>query len=282
MRLDSSKPLSLSVLVTAEVLALAVIGKSEAMCTHHLVRTLPTPIYTRTVKGTDAEKSGTKGDYEKRWKHFHAFCVLVGKYTCALLLDRDACPDSPIPVETDTIRLYLSYMTFSPADQLVHPDTQAVVHDVLGNPVFCTGAWLAPGNLTKFRSAMLGLDTLHVELTGPYLEKCNECSSMTIRSSSRGSSRARRGTNVLVTHSPCSLHTDGARVRSKGCVMNAPKTKLYVAYMTNELKEYKSKGNIQLLPSEVRRVRTALLAGNSNEGLQYWTCLLYTSDAADE
>jgi hypothetical protein len=229
MRLDSCKPLSLSVLVTAEVLALAVIGKSEAMRTHHLVRTLPTPIYTRTVKGTDAEKSGTKGDYEKRWKHFHAFCVLVGKYTCSLVLDRDGCPDSPIPVQTDTIRLYLSYMTFSPGDQLVHPDTKVVVRDVLGNPVFCTGAWLAPGNLTKFRSAMLGLDTLHVELTGPYLEKCNECTSRTIRSSS---GRSSRGTNVLVTHSPCSLHTDGARVRSKGCVMDAPKTKREVAYRT--------------------------------------------------
>ena len=56
--------------------------------------------------------------------------------------------------------------------------------------------------------------------------------------------------------------------------MNAPTVKLFVAYTTNQLKVYQKKGNIQLLPSEVRRIRTALLAENSIYGLQYWTMVI--------
>jgi hypothetical protein len=56
--------------------------------------------------------------------------------------------------------------------------------------------------------------------------------------------------------------------------MNAPKVKLYLAYMANKLKDYQKKGNIQLLPSEVRRIGSALLAENSIYGLQYWTMVI--------
>mgnify|MGYP000016717267 CR=1 FL=1 len=34
------------------------------------------------------------------------------------------------------------------------------------------------------------------------------------------------------------------------------------------------KGNIQLLPSEVRRIRTALLLDNGIVGLQFWTMVI--------
>jgi integrase len=269
MRYDSSVASSLSESNTDDIREKSLVGKAEAMRTHNLERTLPTPVYTRTVKGTDAVESGTKNDYEQRWKHFHAFCILVGFYTCALLLDRDGCPDRPIPVEIDTIRLYVAYMTYSTDDVLVHPDTQETIRDVMGNVVYCTATWNSPGNLNKFRASMLALDSLHAELTGPeYLEKCDACYALTTRS------RKSRNRPTTVTHSPCDLHTDGARVRSRGCTMNDPKVKLYLAYMANHLKDYKKKGNIQLLPSEVRRIRTALLAENSIEGLQYWTMVL--------
>ena len=155
------------------------------MCTHNLQRTLPTPIYTLTVKGTDAEKSGTRTDYEMRWRRFHAFCVLVGFYTCTLLLDREACPDRPIPVEINMICLYVAYMTHSQGDVLVHPDTKETIHDVMGNIVYCTASWATPSNLVKFWAAMLGLDTLYAELMGPeYLPKCDQCSILTTTSRS--------------------------------------------------------------------------------------------------
>ena len=99
----------LSDFLTKEVRAKSVLGKIEAMRTHNLVRTLATPIFTRTTKGTDAEASGTKSMYKNRWEHFHSFCCLVGFYTCSLLLDHEACPDRPIPVETDMIHLYIAY-----------------------------------------------------------------------------------------------------------------------------------------------------------------------------
>jgi hypothetical protein len=248
------------------------------MRTHGLVRTLPTPVYTRTLKGTDAELSGTKGSYESRWCHFHAFCVLVGFYTCSLVLDRDACPDRPIPVEPDTIRLYVQYMVCPTDQELLHPDTNRVIFDVMGKVVYCTGAWQEKGNIVKFRASMLGLDSLHSELTGPeYIQKCHSCTTVTSRSrggTNTRSARAARTLSNVLTHSPCELHTDGARVRSRGCSMNATTVKKYLCYMKNECRNYKKKGNIQLLPSEVRRIRTALLAENSLEGLQYWTMVI--------
>ena len=135
----SVRPILLLDLLTDVVLKRSVLGKSEAMRTHNLVRTKPTPIYTRTSKGTEASVTGTKVAFEQRWDHFHSFCVLLGFYTCSLVLDCDRCPDSPIPVEIDTIRLYIAYMSYSPGELLVHPDTALPVHDVTNNPVLCTG-----------------------------------------------------------------------------------------------------------------------------------------------
>jgi integrase len=275
MRFNSNVVLSLSSLLTKRVLNKAQSGKKAAMRTHNLVRTLPTPQYTRTSKGTDAEDSGTKSAYEDRWSHFHAFCVLVGFYTCSLVLDRDACPDRPIPVEIDTIRLYVAYMMCPTEEQLVHPDTKVPIVDVTGKSVYCTGTWQSPTNLIKFRAAMLALDTLHSELTGPeYVEKCLVCIEQTEMSSVPTGRTATRSSSNVVTHCPCDLHTDGARVRSRGSTMNAPKVKQYMAYMKNQLRTYEKRGNIQLLPSEIRRIRTALLAENSIEGLQYWTMVI--------
>ena len=266
--MSTSLPLSLAALVTDKVIEKAVVGKTEAMRVNNLARTLPTPIYVRNGKGTDAEKSGTKSDYENRWKHFHQFCVLLGFYTCSLVLDRDACPDRPIPVEIDTVRLYIAYMSHPKDDVLLHPDTKENIRDVMGNLVYCTAIWHSPGNLVKFCSAMVALDTLHSEITGPeYLQKCNQCSLLTLTAS-------QNRPNEVTPCYPCVYHTDGARVRSRGCTMNDPKVKAYIAYMTIELKDYEKKGNIQLLPSEVRRIRTALLAENSIEGLQYWTMVI--------
>ena len=73
---------------------------------------------------------------------------------------------------------------------------------------------------------------------------------------------------------PCNLHTDGARVRSRGCSNNAPDAVHYLACSTNRLKDYVRKGNIQLMPSEVRRIRDALLVENDIFGLQYWTMVI--------
>jgi hypothetical protein len=138
MRFDSSLPLSLSILLTDEVLEKAAIGKSTAMRMHglELERTLSTPMYTCTLKGTYTEESGIKSAYEMRWRHFHGLCVLVGFYTCSLLLDCDACPDRPIPVEIDKICLYIAYMTSSTGDELLHPDTKRLIFDVM-SPELC-------------------------------------------------------------------------------------------------------------------------------------------------
>jgi integrase len=270
--LNVPAPVALQKLLTEQVLRKAVLGKRAAMRKHGLVRTQATPIFTRTSKGTDAVESGTTTQFENRWKHFYSFCVLLGRYTCSLILDRDTCPDQPIPVEIDTLRLYMQYMTFGPTVELVHPDTKVPVRDVMGKLVYCTAAWNAGINLIKFRAAMLGLDTLYPELTGSvYIEKCDSCSKLTSRA--RSSSRT-RSSQTTSAHSACDLHTDGARVRSRGSSMNAPTVKLYLKHMRNHMKDYKSKGNIQLLPSEVRRIRTALLAENTLEGLQIWTMVI--------
>ena len=93
---------------------------------------------------------------------------------------------------------------------------------------------------------MVGLESLYSELIGPeYVGKCDVCVDKT--SANR-------------THSSCDLHTDGARVRSRGSSINSPVVRKYLKFIKNEMKDYKTKGNIQLLPSEVRRICTALLS----------------------
>jgi hypothetical protein len=91
---------------------------------------------------------------------------------------------------------------------------------------------------------------MHAELIGPgYVEKCDVCIELTFHPRGRGTRSSPNRSNVVI-HSPCDLHADNARrVRSRGCSIDAPLVKLYLAYTRNQLKDYKKKGNIQLPPS---------------------------------
>jgi hypothetical protein len=65
------------------------------------------------------------------------------------------------------------------------------------------------------------------------------------------------------TYTPCDRHTEGACVRTKGNVTSCKEFLQYHKGMKELLKEYAKKGNIQLLPSQVHKIRIILLAENS-------------------
>jgi integrase len=263
MRLQSPRTPTLAQLLTPEVVAKGVSGRLAVMQRLSLTpRILPVPQYTLTSRGSAATETGTAGDYASRWSHFHKFCVVLGLYDSCILLDRPLCPDRPIPVTPQSCSLYMQYMCCSKSTELTCTVTQVPIRDVSGNPVYCTNTWKAPGNLCKFLASMNALHELYPVLQGPYIEACSSCLECTRRNAARA------------LYTPCVIHTEGARISTKG---NVTLSKPFLSYLKANrelLKEYSKKGNIQLLPSQVHQIRVALLAENSLSGLQFWTMIL--------
>jgi hypothetical protein len=198
------------------ILLLGEEGKEAVMKKWGLKREGPSPKYTRTRKGTDAETSGTSHDYERIWKHMHRFSLECGFFEDAVLLDRETCPDRPLPMSPDAVRLYVSYQFGARGTVLEHPDTKVPVKDVLGLVLHCTGHWNAPNNADKTRSAVKVLHDLYENLRGPYVAACTECIKYTeeFRDSAR--------------HSACDMHAGRPRLRPQGNVVTEHKVRKHI------------------------------------------------------
>ena len=244
------------------MLSLAVKGKDELISKYDLKQEESIPCFSRTKKGTDAEESGTSKAYAKRWEDMHKFFVLTGYYESALLCDRKRCPDRPLPMSEVAVRMYFSYHFTERSQTLLHPDTKLPVYDVHKNPVVCTGAWKSPSNVNKARAAIKALHNLYDDLRGDYLTTCAECLKFTEQY------------KLSTRHSACDTHAGRPCIRNHGNVVNCHKVAEHITDWKARLAGYKVKGNVQLLPSEVRQLRNFLLSDGSLEGLQKYVMII--------
>ena len=237
-------------------------GKDEVLRKYNLKQEAPIPSFSKTKKGTDAEESGTAKAYENRWKDMHKFFTLVGKAESALLTDRVRCPDRPLPMCDVAVRMYFSYHFGECSQTLLHPDTKVPVRDVHNNPIVCTGSWKNPANVNKARAAIKALHNLYDDLRGDYLTTCDDC----LKYTEQYKQSAR--------HSACDTHAGQPRIRNHGNVVNCHKVADHITHWKARLAGYKAKGNVQLLPSEVRQLRNLLLNDGSLAGLQKYVMIL--------
>jgi hypothetical protein len=79
MRPSAPRTPTLAELLTPDVVEKGVVGKLAVMERLGLTQTVPPPQYLLTSRGSQASETGTAGEYESRWSHFHLFAsCLVG------------------------------------------------------------------------------------------------------------------------------------------------------------------------------------------------------------
>jgi integrase len=230
-----------------------------------LVKEEPTPLFTVTGKGTDASESGRRLLCENRWKDMFKFFLLIGDYESALLAGRDTCPDTPPPIKPSSICAYLSYKSLEPGEPLRDPQTDVPIVDVNKEEVLALGDWNCPTNIETFQASINTLHGLYSHLSGEYKPVCKFC----VHETEQNIKKAR--------YTACDRHTSGACVRAMGDPMT---TKL----VTDHFKKcrlvcglkHKRKGNVQLKPSEIRKLRAHLLSDSSrfHEGLKIYTMVI--------
>jgi hypothetical protein len=69
-------------------------------------------IITGGEDGNDHVKTGTIDRYRSVWRSLHKFCLLLGDYESALLLDDRKRPANPLPIKEETLRLYIPNSAF--------------------------------------------------------------------------------------------------------------------------------------------------------------------------
>jgi hypothetical protein len=156
----------------------------------------------------------------------------------------------------------MSYQSFGKGQVLTDRMTGLAVHDVMGKVVYCEGAWNCGTNIDKFRASIIALYSLYPDLRGAYVPECKECVEMSTFN------------RTEATYMPCPYHTTGARVRTLGNSYENADVEKHGKAMKVRLSDYVTRGNIQLMPSEVRRLRTILLSENSLRGLQFWVMII--------
>ena len=95
-------------------------------------------------------KEGTRKKYQGVWNGLKNFAALIGDYQSVVLLDRELCPDKPLPLLPKTVCLYMDYRCRQNGTDLTWADNPVV--DVTGNVVKAAGGWESVCMLWNYRS----------------------------------------------------------------------------------------------------------------------------------
>ena len=244
-------------------------GAHELLLQHRvkcgLKQTKPPPVMKVTAIGTAAWKA--RKEYEPLWKKLKYFCIYLGDYDSALTLDWKLCPDTPYPVNSDSLCAFLDYFCLPSGSVITRHSDDTLVKSKDKQILRSVGTWHAPENCGRLHAAVKALHNLynglHSNIT--YTLPCSEC----IRLSTNRDTR--------VACSSCHDAYNRACTGYSGNALSSESIQKYFALRRNELKsDHISQGNVQLTPEEVRLLRTDLLsAGNfSTENLKIYTMII--------
>lgn len=205
----------------------------------------------------------TTNQYNMHYRGLEAFCAMVGDYDSLLMLNEYAPSEYCPSMNPVTIATYLRYKTAKPEQdgtvrKLYEFGTNALVNDVLGNAVLCDGGWKCKSSINQFLGAIGAIHEARGQ-KGPFTDHCTACiAAFQSDNSSRG----------------CRWHIDKIRLwrtgspRSSSIIQNAYKE------AEDTCKAHVIRGAYQLIPSELIKMRTALLATNKMDDLQLWCIIL--------
>jgi hypothetical protein len=165
-------------------------------------------------------------------------------------------------------------------------------------PIKCTGEWSSPSCIEGARSAFLALHNLYPTTRGAeYTESCEKCVSLNVtrlttapsvervtkKGKSAGAKKIKKSEKVTPVCNEtigngnwksCRDHANARLLVSHGNAVNADIAKAtYNCYQAQLQDQHEVRGNIQILPCNLRKLRKALL-GEGLGGLQKWCMVI--------
>jgi hypothetical protein len=199
----------------------------------------------------------TKYNNECMYRQAWRFCALKGDYESMLIL---ACaePTRNVPaMRLETVEEFLRFKRKPKNLSLFKTGSREHVKDTFGSPITTDGGWKAPKNEWIYSAAISDLHKAN-NFCGEYTDICTDC-------------QAKPASQL---HTGCIHHSGLPRLTRKGnpcddeCYKNAKKE------MQKLGKNYVEVGSMQLLPVDLRMLRTHLLSTPCVTNLQVWVIII--------
>ena len=193
--------------------------------------------------------------YDVHLRQLHRYLAIIGDYESMLMLLLPPTTEDVPSIRVHSLEQFLR-LKRTPKNVELMAMTGEPILDVDGGQVFCDGGWNQPDKVCQFRSAVTNLHKAH-DQDGTYLEPCTLCV------------KAAKEEKKCVKHS-------GSYPRVARCG-NPTRNQIFDNTIKQTKKDgagYIEKGDSQLLPSDLRALRTHLLSTTDLIGLQTWTIVL--------
>jgi hypothetical protein len=215
------------------------------------------------VRGTDSATQSTINRYTRCWGGLSNYCIDIGDYESAIILDRDECPGNPPPINKDTIISYVQLRTEREGTPLKHWKTnEPILKD--GEPLLALGDWGA-STVNVFRSAVHKLNSKYpTTKSTEYVSMCPKCHKKKPAVVVPGTSEHGYG---------CDDHPNQPQLKTKGDVTKDADFKAKVNEAVKLLSE-DARNSMYFLPCELREMRNWLLSQNTVEHTMLWVVMI--------
>jgi hypothetical protein len=197
--------------------------------------------------------ASTSGNYESHLRQFWRYAAMLGDYESMLMLLKKPplhCPSMSVR----TIESFLRFKRLHPNEPLLDIVDNPIL-DVFNTPMTADGSWNAPKNVDIYRAAVHDIHIANGH-TVAYEEACSDC----------------RAVPEATRHQGCEHHLGHPRLYRCGDPTRHIEFTNTMMEMDNLAKAagYKEKGSSQLLPSDLRLLRSYLLSTQDILDLQMW------------
>ena len=229
---------------------------------------------------------------QRYWTTLGRFAILVGDWSTALLCCRDYCPKNPLALQSQTILNFIRMKIQKPiksnfvlVPKIYDPNTKGndiesrykLIADFDGNPIPIDSRWNSPGNIESLITSLNALQNMYIHLSDrQHQNECSECIKKTFNIFKTLYHTSKLdGIGEMIYHG-CEVHVADPCLRSRGNPLMNTEIRKKIAELKDNVKlRYNKKGNIQLLPRELRAIRKYLISTNKNEDLQMYCIILH-------
>ena len=214
------------------------------------------PQVTALIRGAKSGRDrGSMQKYQQYWRELGRFAVKIGDYRTAAICSDAHRPTEPMSADPETVTMWFCYKAQAEGTPVLQPRKTVTAKWKDGTDILAVGQWKASVNIVKAQTA---IRTLHHNFTfcrGKYIPKCQRCVAANTTNGVLDSSQT--GQNWK----SCDRHSGRAALHPEGNVMDdehlSSKFKSLMKILKND---HTVKGNVQLLPSHVRKLRAFLLS----------------------
>jgi len=233
------------------------------------------------IKHRGASKPGntpTLGEYKGVLGEMLLFSYLVGDSRSATILNRELCPENPFPLKPSFVHMFYQFKCGDVGEAVVKPGSTTPMKTCLNEELTCLGTWNAKSNLNKIKGAIGALEGLFPDMSGEYFESCLDCMNANPHQDPNQASQPTQedhsGISDVETRSnwnSCRSHAGHPLLRPRGSVLNSEVARSAHETWMRALAKNPVKGNIYLLPAQMRQVRNHLVNSGKLYDLQTYT-----------